>query len=595
MARVCVLMSSSSETRPTKPATKHTVQTFREILLWPLTVDGMERDRIASHLVAGGWDTVTDRLRAIPPLPRTAEQAEPPVGDRDTLPPDAYEEFVYFHPFVQRLLYGSADRSGGREDDDYVRLFRPTDTRKAVAVTVVLRVGGKRLELTLSVDRMHLYCFRPGLIILVVEVSCQGAAAVLERAGNGDGNASRRDLTLADAMLFIDHFRRCYPPYWDQEDTAGRIPERVTWRFADGSQETRSPLTRRDADAAVDQRSAPVSEHWLLLLRPLGLKQAGRTDGLHVCRHVVDERLPMLVFLTVNTPAEISDGDWIRLCFADEPGQNAFPYAPGYPPDFKEANCYDRFWDPDQKTYQTRYLVSGYNFVIVGVAHDWFTNQMVQNHFRQYYFQMALIAHQQHATLLMLSDDLSKAMKKAERRQKAYIEAIEKVRDRITDFTHLAWFSQLSNQTQANDLFAYWRRHLGLQGLYDAVTREAREASVILDTEEQKRTADAAVRLGVIGAVGLCLTIITGAFGMNLFENGPATRDVPLLFGLSAGVFLLAGVGLRSLARRDEAWLAGAAGLLVWSGLGALVIWLLTWIRPEAATFLARLLVGSGP
>jgi hypothetical protein len=96
---------------------------------------------------------------------------------------NAYEEAVYFHPFVLRFLYpqASASRNGGkdRSGEPPLRVYRSSDVIRQVDLTLSSAYGTETSRhLRLSVDRANLYVFDAGLVLLAVEVSSGDGKAV---------------------------------------------------------------------------------------------------------------------------------------------------------------------------------------------------------------------------------------------------------------------------------------------------------------------------------------------------------------------------------------------------------------------------------
>ena len=148
--------------------------------------------------------------------------------------------------------------------------------------------------------------------------------------------------------------------------------------------------------------------------------------------------------------------------------------------------------------------------------------------FRHQYFLLCLIAHFHKAALLMLSDRLVIAISRLDIRRpesvRVFKRSIRHTLEIFLRFTHRYWFQAVSDQAQARDLFAMWKRHLGTQGLYKQTRRRILDMTQYLDSDQLRRQADTVVRLTVVTTLGLIGTVSTGFLGMNLF----AEADQPL-------------------------------------------------------------------
>lgn len=92
-----------------------------------------------------------------------------------------YAEFVYFHPFIRRFLYGDPD-----SERAVLQIFKRTDVKK---LHIVL---GNGQALDFNVNRIHLYVFDIEIAILVLEISSQNfvilhedAIFMIEATGSG--------------------------------------------------------------------------------------------------------------------------------------------------------------------------------------------------------------------------------------------------------------------------------------------------------------------------------------------------------------------------------------------------------------------------
>ncbi len=283
-------------------------------------------------------------------------------------------------------------------------------------------------------------------------------------------------LYLSDAMRLSNHLRRSYPAYFIRANNGfvpGDFPKSVIWLDQEGK-----PLAAEDDDwsevianfSNAKERRIPIASHWKCLL-PLNVKHhdGDKTNRAASWRHVVDDRMPSMLYLKVEDPREITDGDWMRLCFCENPNDDFHSYT--YGEDFQRStwsdHTYDRYWGSGM---QTRYLCSGYHFTLVCKSGDGFSN-LLEQHFRRHYFQMGLILHFQHATLLAKSANISEAVAFSRTDKERFFAAIECIQEELLAFTHQYWFTGVSNQLQARELYTWWRARLELPATYDEVMK----------------------------------------------------------------------------------------------------------------------------
>lgn len=512
------------------------IKKFREILIWPLQVESHQQTTESQ----GGSDK--SYFGCIHYFKSSCCWQETDLVDygsaRSKITP--YSEFVYFHPFVQRFLYNSdrKDRSNEKGHFPNLHLFRRRDVNK-------VRIQLAELDITLDVERVHLYFFEMGIAILVVEISYD--------AHDGNGQGGRQSLYLKQLQNILDSFRRAYPPYWDKNGHPGHCPDEITW-VLDSGERVNSNYGEQDRFIGFfrEALAPPVADHWQYLLKPLVPFRATNPDARYCYRQIGDERIPLMAYLAVDDPHSIAQGDLMRLAFADGSDRSAaFPYAPDFLDDFQQRYCYDRYWHRpagvrDRKRYAwmcTRFFCAGYAFVMLGKDEpDFFTDCEVGAlaHFRHHYFQMGLIVHFHKAALLSLSERLSKAVDSFSdstdvRDLKDFHDQVERI---LRDFLHFSqryWFQAISNQTQAIELFEWWSQHLKNRELFEFVRREVQDINGYLDVAEQQKASSTTVRLTVVASSGFIFTLIASFMGMNIITD----KDYGWLIGFTIISFLI--------------------------------------------------------
>lgn len=543
----------------TRRAAEIAVRQGRLLLFWPLalrlTAPACCADDVAKAVSAlaerleragGPWTRVRDPIEHIAP---------PPDGiQRTRWENDAYAEAVYFHEFVQSFLFRK--QTGTKTPPFY--LFRRTD----VCFAEVTCAGTPR---TLIVERLNLYLFRTGAAILVLELATQP-----------DG------WSLAAFQDVHDHFRRVYAPFFTSSDSASRgpcfkAPERVAWQDKNGevlSQLTASGASERgewknvaslaDVDRLVNHpdadgcRPPPVFGHWRFLIAgalPLAGEDAPNGEGRW--QQIVDDRMPSMATLSVDDLKVVREGDLIRLCFADDKGDDPYPYDEEFLlKEFWTKNAYTRF-----RSMGTLFLSSGYAFVAIG-AGWFFDNIIMPHHVRRHYFQMGLLAHFEMASLLSFSSQISDAVRRLDqsRNQAAFQAEMAAIEEQFLQFVHRFRFTGVSNQLQAQEMFDMWRDRLQVDKVFKDVQTEIHTANTFLSSRSQTRTSSAATTLSQVATLGVVLGLAFGMLGMNVVIGGgqnPA-KDFAILFGSVGAFMLIGGVFLQLLTPeglRDGWWL----------------------------------------
>lgn len=580
-----------------QPADQIEVARFRQIFIWPLTLRltnlpspadrGINADDLIDVAIGTAekaieslnelWEEVKDLLDHAPPPKATCPPHD--VGPHYVREMDAaqrYAEFVYFHDFLQSLLFREEKR--GKVP---FRVYQRKDVKKA-EITLGSQVFRP------NVERCNLYLFRTGAALLAIELDFGPEPHVFSRGG-GDGTR----MSLQDVQRFIDRARRSYTPYFTVNEqghaSASAVPDCFVWREECGETIGKESIPEtlckdleriRQLDKA-GLRSAPMAQHWRTILDPLdvaGYEPENRRLSAHypVWRHVVDERVPAMSFISLTGAADrwklptsalfgwqqreiaqakdkeeavvgametrrniedlwiVSRGDWLRLCYADSPGATPLPYSPGFLEKFEAEACYDRYFPSEASNVSTRYLFAGYHFAAIGAG--FFFDTLVVHHFRRMYFQMGLLLHMEFASLLATSSRISAAVRKLKettggsdrdgRGYEEFRETLIGIEQDFLEFGHVFRFTGLSNQLQAKEMFTKWRKALGIEALFTDVKTELDTATQFLLSREQVQRADAANNLSTIAAIGVVLGLAFSFLGMNVFFGDKLLNQV---------------------------------------------------------------------
>jgi len=482
------LKSENNQTEKTKKNEK--VRLFREILIWPVRISmPWKKQRLDKALAL-----LTSNDSPWKPI-------ENPILREDGKDKkSAYTEFVYFHPFVQKFLYGedSPIRIAERKDITSVKVKLNTETESVTEIVL------------LEVAHIHLYLFDTQIAILVLEI--KGS-----------------DFPLSTVQSLQNQFRRVYPPYWDDKDAAGHCPSEVTWLDNNGDaigESSNYNYSNTFISYIQDNKTPPVAAHWRWLLQPLHLTDENNNNKKSVSfSQILDERIPAMTYLAVDNPFKLSRNDLIRLTFYDESGKSEdSPYATKFLSDFEQKHCYDRFWEPQNAAKDnwmtTRYMCCGYGFVVIGKANNKFfldEDSGLHFFFGHHYFQFGLILDFQRASLLVFTARLAEAANRIKTMSNnSFMKEIQNIHEDFVQFTHRYWFLEISNQLQGKELFNWWKKHLGMDELYQQVIDEVRESDQLLDNRHQQKQNNQITRLTWIASIALSVGLSTSFLGMNI-------------------------------------------------------------------------------
>lgn len=433
-----------------------------------------------------------------------------------------HQQHAYFHPYVRRFLY----------NDNRTRRYHRSDIHTIESTLDHWSLD--KFTVRLNVLRCELVLFQPDIGLLLLELQPKQPT----------------ELSLQQTQLLLDGLRRLYPPYVnffkDDEGehwAGGHCPVEVSLFDQDNQQIGETGYYRSDSatdlnhytNALIQQSTAtepnyPWAAHWKSLLAPFSTDSIeSDTPQIH---QTGDDRAAIFSWIALDNPESIDRGNWMRLCFADQPGNDTLPYAKTFFDHFEKDYCYDRFWysKDDSEDKPSRLMNSGYAFCWVGRADDqwYFTDHKngAKATFRHIYIEMGVIAHFQKTALLVAKERLANLVSRED--DTPTLPDQSKVRefyDHFVEFTQNYWFDEISPQEQGRELFHMWRKHLRVQELYDETRQELRDlveyTELTTAHELNIKANELNKRVFGLGFLSLFLgfmAFFVGVFGMNEFE-----------------------------------------------------------------------------
>jgi hypothetical protein len=550
------------------------------------------------------WQSVEDGLRHLPsPQTKTVDrkdavkqEVDPRNSSLENIAmADAYSEFVYFHDFVQRMLFG---KTGGKGAGP-LRIFQRTD----ISTLEVKFFDSCR---TFDVERVNLYVLAYGVAVVAVQLSAKPSPA----------------LTLKSVLRINDTLRRSHVPYFESKDKWIQpcgLPLEVKWKLRDGkeaffdtSEEGIAPKEPVELESNVGEKShvqPPYAElfndpciqdrrvlpvrHWRWLLNGaddaperLPLKE---TRKGYRWRHFSDDRFPIMSTVILedrDTYYNVSEGNWMRLAFVDPPGGDPYPYASAFLRDGFERHCYDRYHHEQEAKADepTRYLMCDYAMTAVtykkGLCpdpNDLTKMEMKENgfvptlqmHMQRHYYQIFLLQVIDKAVMLGLSSRITKAVERfGDREHEAELSAsLQDIERDFLQYVHRFRFTGVSGQLQPTELHSRLRAVMGLDEIFEDIRTELETAVAFLAAREAEHSTEAAERLNIVASLGVVLALVMGFFSMNI------VTDKELLEGLNLYV-----PAVTSPDKTPPVWLHH---LLIFS-LGLAVISSLSWALTHA-------------
>jgi hypothetical protein len=558
-------VTPKADDQEVRPLSDIRVARLRTTFFWPLTLDRMPGDQgvlnstnfLQAHenwLRGSPWKPIEDGLRHLPMPPVTDAHADKAAAtDANIAMADAYGEFVYFHDFVQRMLFG---KTGGKGAGP-MRLFQRTDI---TAVDVNIYNRERVYPLSLKVERLNLYIFAYGVAVVALQVSSQD-------------NVSH---SLGDVLSFNDRMRRSHIPYYERSSDGKRIeprslPEKVTWKTSDGSEQTfdlyldrveqirvenadlsghtarqvQTPYSTLAATSAGDCRRVLPVTHWQWLLNgpenaceciPLKNERQG-----YRWRHFSDDRFPILTTIILESRDDyysLSEGHWMRLAFVDPEGTDPYPYAPAFLRETFAKHCYDRYHHDEKATADepVRYLMCDYAMTAVTyqrgprpdyddktktVIRENYFAPVLQMHMQRHYYQMFLLQVIDKAVMLGLSSRITRAVERFGGRDKEaeLSVALQDIERDFLQYVHRFRFTGVSGQLQATELHNKLREVMGLDAMFQDIKTELETAIGFLSARSDEHATEAAERLNIVASLGVVIALVLGFFSLNILTT----------------------------------------------------------------------------
>jgi hypothetical protein len=607
----------ASQLTETKVASEIIVEHFSQIIFFPFRLafggaphnqTAFSFDDVSNQLLRSpgtGWRKGNCRIADI------KTRFGPPIVSEHWPDLQHAQAHAYFHPFIRQFLFDNR-----YYDNDYRIAFHRTDIdiirvqlggRMAFSPPVMDEKPKPRI-LKFKVKRCELEVVRMGVGLLILEVEAV------------------EPLQLDVVQAVQNQLRRNFSPFFDDgipkgsfqvsDPMSSNLPRLIELlqigadkkvevlastlnpnvnlvvdgidshhnteflkRFAEPLPQTQTPETGRlpktaQSYVAIEPDAIPVNAHWEYLLKPL----LGRIKDSHDKLRFIplgDDRLPIMTYIAVKEPREIKRGDWVRLCFADNPGFDSLPYAGKFLKNFEDDFCYDRYWYSAKETTDkpSRILNSGMTFCWIGSSDCEFFFSNPKNGalatFRTIYSRIGLLAHLQKAALLTVSSRISEL---SSRSNSAQVEPPKYLNDKhlidrfyreFIEFTHVYWFDEVTPQMQGIEIFSAWQNHLNVRPLHDEVRQELIDLTNVIKSAQEEiqsqQASDQTKETIALSAQTLRLTnyaigfgalsFAVGFFGMNFFSleasNNLFKLNVPLGFdGFKANLPKLAMLGL---------------------------------------------------
>jgi hypothetical protein len=428
--------------------------------------------------------------------------------DRFDMDSPAYQDMVFFHPFVRRVYFDTKGMSGL----DQETLIRVYDMPVPEGETLRWRaedVRGRNAEAPIT--DLRLFLFANGVGILSIRID-------------------RRDRSVREALWINEMMRKVYPTSGRQR-REGRVPSRATISLAG---ETLAEETFESG--AISHFQPPLSKLIRSLLYFLNY-------GTQEFEQVFDERMIPYTYMAVD-PA-YGKGEKLeillsRLLYVDRDGES-FRYNPEFTRRQMEEHCYTRW--AHEGTY---YGFTRYSNVTLAVGledrglHLASEGPLIQRMFNTRYYLMAVVALFYRATLLDFAENVALVSRRLYQDlelgalQKQNMEIATDLRADFLNFSNYWHFDELANKDEEIEHFMLQCRAYRIDDLRTEIDREVDKMNTAIQEYNQVRNTEAVNRLAMLSIIFGAGAVFTGFFGMNfgrefgrlLFNPDPASETI---------------------------------------------------------------------
>jgi hypothetical protein len=440
----------------------------------------------------------------------------------------AYQDMVFFHPFVRRVFF---DTIGGLppdyvEDEEQDIYGRGESVSLLRCYALPLPKNGKlHLEAEdvrgrsarVQVTDLRLFLFANGIGILSIGVEAF-------------------DIAAADALWINESMRKVYPSS-SRQLREGRVPNRVAFLLErDGS--TEKLVEEGYEYCAMIGFLPPLSRIVTSLLYFANYQE-------QEFEPVLDERMIVYTYASIDPrtiPADFSDSRAYqvllsRLLYVDREGDD-FRYEEVFTTGQMRRQLYRR-WS-HQGTW---YGFTSYSIVACTIGtftcdeHDLREGFLIHRMFQTRYYLLTLIALFYRVTLLDFAERtalVSGRLYRDQLEQRFSQYNIRLASDLRADFLHFSnywYFEELANKDEEMEHFLMMCRETRIEQMKSEIEEEIEKLNASLHNYYQYRNTESINRLAMLSMILGGGAVVTGFFGMNFghrFEEAFFNPPSPL-------------------------------------------------------------------
>ncbi|MCC6859385.1 MAG: hypothetical protein IT158_12525 [Bryobacterales bacterium] len=412
----------------------------------------------------------------------------------------AYQDMVFFHPFVRRVFFDSTEESG--ETGEKESLLRTYTLPVAEGSRLLFEAEDARGRcLSTEATDLRLFLFANGIGILSIGVEALGIGA-------------------GEALWINESMRKVYPSSGRQL-REGRIPNCMRFVLErDGSRETL--VEERFTRCAMKGFLPPLAKTITSLIY---FADYGREEY----EPVLDERMIVYTYFAIDpatVPPDYRRSEEYRVLlsrflYVDRAG-SSYRYDPEFTRGEMQEQMYRRW--AHQGTW---YGYTSYSSISAAIGtfdcdeHQLREGFLIHRMFNTRYYLMAIVALFYRATLLHFNERTAYVSKRLYLDQEdgrltpENIRLANGLRSEFLHFSNYWYFEELANKDEEVEHFTRQCRQYRIEPMKNGIEAELEKLDASLHNYNQMRNTEAVNRLAMLSLILGAGAVLTGFFGMN--------------------------------------------------------------------------------
>lgn len=419
----------------------------------------------------------------------------------------SYQDMVFFHPYVRRVFFDSADCWGEGTEKDSLLHFYTIDLEGKSLWFEAEDSKGRRSRVEVTDLKLNMYANGIGTLAIGVEAN---------------------NVPIREALWINEMMRKIHPSSRRQL-REGRMPTRLAFVLdrtnAAGEVVAQALIEERFEEAAMVGFQPPLARTVQALLYFADYSTSEYEA-------VLDER--MLVYTYVQLAPDSLPEGYIdteeyqrlisRVLYVDRYGSQ-YRYDAQFTRDLMKRQLYTR-WS-HQGTY---YGFTTYSCVTVCIGqfecgeHKLDEGFLLYRMFTRRYLMMTQVAIFYRATLLDFAERTALVSRRLYQDQSSGRISTENIRlaaELRSDFLHFSnywYFDELANKDEESEHFAMQVREFHIDSMKEEIEEEIQKLNESIHTYYQFRNTEAINRVAMLSLILGAGAVVTGFFGMN-FEG----------------------------------------------------------------------------